>query len=170
MLHYACLFKKNSCKLYTYSGKFPSLKRLYSGYNGKFCHISLNNCDNFCRKYSRYLRQKIICKSRGTVPIHWGEVKHYMYLHITRSPGHILARSTPQDVKFLAPKTGQSYLDFQYVRSGGFIFLVCKIMQLVLCTTPPAHPPARPTPHLSRQAVSVCKKYFVFFSSRESFM
>lgn len=36
MLHYACLFMQNSCKLYTYSGKFPSLKRLYSGYGGKF--------------------------------------------------------------------------------------------------------------------------------------
>lgn len=36
MLHYACIFWKNSCKLYTYSGKFPSLNRLYSGYVGKF--------------------------------------------------------------------------------------------------------------------------------------
>lgn len=35
MLHYACLFWKNSCRLYTYSGKFPSLKRLCSGYGGK---------------------------------------------------------------------------------------------------------------------------------------
>ena len=38
MLHYACLFWKNSCRLYTYSGKFPSLKRIYSGYGGKFLH------------------------------------------------------------------------------------------------------------------------------------
>jgi hypothetical protein len=44
MLHYACLFKKNSCKLYTYSGKFPSLKRLCSGYGGKFLHQKLDKC------------------------------------------------------------------------------------------------------------------------------
>ena len=41
MLHYACLFMQNSCKLYTYSGKFPSLNRLCSGYGGKFLHKHL---------------------------------------------------------------------------------------------------------------------------------
>lgn len=137
MLHYACLFKKNSCKLYTYSGKFPSLKRLYSGYDGKFCHISLNNCDNFCRKYSRYLRQKIICKSRGTVPIHWGEVKHYMYLHIARPPGHILARSTPPGCQVSYTKNWTKL----------FGFLVCEIRWLGAMIQPPAKFCGGGTPH-----------------------
>ena len=145
MLHYACLFKKNSCRLYTYSGKFPSLKRLCSGYGGKFCHNSLNNCDNLCRKYSRYLRQKIICKSRGTVPIHWGKVKHYMYLRITRPPAHILARSIPPGCQV------------SYTKNWTKLFgnLVCEIRRWIPSSSPPPHAGHGCTPHSSRQGHAV---------------
>jgi hypothetical protein len=38
---YVTLYWKNSCRLYTYSGKFPSLNWLYSGYGGKFLQVHL---------------------------------------------------------------------------------------------------------------------------------
>jgi hypothetical protein len=53
-----------------YSGKFPSLKRIYSGYGGKFLQEH---------------------------PFPRGYIQPKLY---------------PPYVKFLAPKTGQSYLDF----------------------------------------------------------
>jgi len=46
-----------------------------------------------------------------TYPLGLGETL-YVLAYSQPPPGHILARSTPQNVKFLAPKTGQSYLVF----------------------------------------------------------